>query len=138
MTIPKQAQAKSILVVEDDEASQYILRTILDYVGYRTLTASTAAAATRILNDSPPDLVVMDIGLPGVDGFALTEAIRNDPRTRDLPVLVVTVHVFPDDVRRAVQAGCTEFLAKPVDPMTVVEHVKALIGPPVAVGGASA
>jgi CheY-like chemotaxis protein len=121
---------RSVLLVEDDEASQYILATLLRHVGYHTLVARTAAAAMKILERQPPDLVIMDIGLPGVDGFALTERIRSDPRTRDLPVLVVTVHVFPEDIQRAAQAGCTGFMAKPVDPLAVVARVKSLIGPP--------
>lgn len=122
--------AKTVLVVEDDEASQYILSTILRHKGYNVVSATTAAAASRVLEEKPPDLVVMDIGLPGVDGFALTESIRANPRTCDLPVLVVTVHVFPEDVKRAHDAGCTGFMAKPVDPLAVVERIRSIIGPP--------
>ena len=126
-----------MLVVEDDEASQYILATILRHVGYNAVTAISAAAATRILEENPPDLVIMDIGLPGIDGFALTEMIRADPRTHDLPVLVVTVHVFPQDVRRAQEAGCSGFMAKPVDPLAVVERVRSMIGEPQSNDGGS-
>jgi CheY-like chemotaxis protein len=122
--------AKTVLVVEDDEASQYILGTILRHRGYNVVSATSAAAASRVLESSRPDLVIMDIGLPGVDGFALTESIRADPRTRDLPVLVVTVHVFPQDVRRAYEVGCSDFMAKPVDPLAVVDRVRSMIGPP--------
>lgn len=122
--------AKSVLIVEDDEASQYIFSTILHHRGYRTLAAATAEDATRLLEESTADLVIMDIGLPHVDGFTLTERIRANPRTEDVPVLVITVHVFPDDVRRAEKAGCTDFMAKPADPMDVADRVLDMIGPP--------
>lgn len=123
-------RAKSVLIIEDDEASQFIFSTILDHSGYRTLSARSAEEAARLLAEDTADLVIMDIGLPHVDGFTLTERIRADPRTQDLPVLVVTVHVFPDDVRRAENAGCTDFMAKPADPMDVLERVIDMIGPP--------
>lgn len=119
-----------MLIVEDDEASQFIFSTILAHRGYRTLSAASAEDASRLLAEGGADLVIMDIGLPKVDGFTLTERIRADPSTHDIPVLVITVHVFPDDVRRAEEAGCTAFMPKPVDPMDVANRVMELIGPP--------
>ncbi|HEX6309491.1 MAG TPA: response regulator [Longimicrobiales bacterium] len=120
---------KTVLLIEDDEASQYIYTTMLEHAGYRIVQARTGPAAADLLERMHPDLVIMDIGLPGVSGFELTRSIRDNPSTRDVPVLVITVHVFPDDVKRAHESGCTGFMAKPVDPSVVLEQVQALIGP---------
>lgn len=130
MTDPLHPHAKAVLIVEDDEASQYIFTTILAHKGYRTLSAASAAAASRLLEENRVELVIMDIGLPLVDGFTLTRRIRENPVTRDVPILVITVHVFPEDVRRAEEAGSTAFMPKPVDPLLVAERVQQMIGPP--------
>jgi two-component system, cell cycle response regulator DivK len=121
---------KTVLLVEDEESARYIFGTILEHAGYRTLKARDAAAGFRILDADQPDLIIMDLGLPGeVDGFRMTEMLREDPRTRDVPIVVVTVFAFEHDEQRARAAGCTSFLAKPVQPSEIVAEVRRLIGP---------
>ena len=120
---------KTVLIIEDDEASQYIYGAILEHAGYHVVRARSGDAAARMLADLTPDLVVMDLGLPGVDGFDLTSSIRADPRTRHVPVLVVTVHVFPQDRKRAAEVGSTDFMPKPLDPSSLLVRVESLIGP---------
>jgi two-component system, cell cycle response regulator DivK len=123
-------QPKTVLIVEDDESAQYIFGTILQSGGYRTLTARDAHAAQALLAESLPDLIIMDVGLPGeVDGFELTRRVRSDPATRDLPILVITVYTFESDQRQAEAAGCTKFMPKPVVPSDVLTEVERLIGP---------
>jgi DNA-binding response OmpR family regulator len=116
-------------MVEDDASAAYIFETILTHAGYQCLTVRTGCAALRRLGEVTPDLVLIDLGLPGdMDGFELTSAVRRD-QGPDLPILVVTVHVFPDDVQRAWDAGCTDFMCKPVAPSEVLGKVRELIGP---------
>lgn len=122
-------EAKTVLLIEDDDASQYIYGVILEYAGYRVERARTGGAAAQMLAQMKPDLVVMDLGLPGVDGFELTASIRADPRIRHVPILVVTVHVFPQDQARAADAGSTDFMPKPLDPSALLARVESLIGP---------
>jgi two-component system, cell cycle response regulator DivK len=122
--------SKTVLIVEDDASATYIFETILTHAGYRCHTMSTGHDALRRLSEVAPDLVLVDLGLPGdIDGFELTAAVRRD-YSPDLPILVVTVHVYPHDVERARKAGCTAFMSKPVAPLAVLDKVRELIGPP--------
>lgn len=119
-----------VLLVEDDEASQYIFGTILTHRGYSVRYARSGPQGLRMLRETAPDVVVLDIGIPEMDGFEVLEHIRADPQTRDLPVVVVTVHVFEADQRRAVEAGCDVFLKKPLEPSALVNELERLLGPP--------
>lgn len=127
-------ESKTVLLIDDDEASQYIYGAILEHAGYRVERARSGDVAARMLTELDPDLVVMDLGLPGVDGFDLTRSIRANPRTCNVPVLVVTVHIFPQDRRRATEVGSTDFMAKPLDPSALLARVESLIGRPGAGG----
>jgi two-component system, cell cycle response regulator DivK len=121
---------KTVLLVEDEEAAQHIFTTTLTYAGYHALVAPDAATGLRLLDEVRPDLIIMDIGLPGaMDGFELTARLRQDPRTRDVPIMVVTVYAFDHDAQRARDAGCTAFITKPVEPTKVLAEVERLIGP---------
>jgi CheY-like chemotaxis protein len=121
---------KTILIVEDDPSATYIFDAMLTHVGYRSVVVGTGHDALRRLSEALPDLLIVDLGLPGnIDGFDLTAAVRRE-YSLDLPILVVTVHAFPRDMERAWEAGCTAFMSKPVAPTTVVDKVRELIGPP--------
>jgi CheY-like chemotaxis protein len=123
-------RAKTVLIVEDDPSATYIFDAMLTHAGYRSVVVSTGRDALGRLGEMMPDLLLIDIGLPGeLDGFDLTAAVRRD-YSPELPILVVTVHVFPEDVERAWAAGCTAFMSKPVAPTQVLDKVRALIGPP--------
>jgi CheY-like chemotaxis protein len=121
---------QTILIVEDDDSASYIFDAALTHAGYRTIRAPNADVAWKILQEGRPDLVIMDAGLPGMDGFEMTERIRQDERIGDVPILMITVYVFDADVERARTVGCTAFMAKPVQPSLVVQQVRELIGPP--------
>lgn len=118
----------TVLLVEDDAASQYIFGTILTHHGYEVLYARTGGQALKMLRGDLPDAVVLDIGLPEIDGFELLGHVRADPRTADLPVLVATVHVFENDQARAVEAGCDVFLKKPLEPTLLIAEIDRLLG----------
>jgi DNA-binding response OmpR family regulator len=120
---------KTVLVVEDDPSATYIFETMLAHAGYRPIVAGNARDALRRLGEMTPDLMLVDLGLPGdMDGIGLTTAVRRD-HSPDLPILVVTVHVFPNDVERAWEAGCTDFMCKPAAPSEVLRRISQLIGP---------
>lgn len=117
--------AASILMVEDDHASRYIFGTVLRHHGFEVVEAITARSAFEQLEQRSFDLIVLDIGLPQVSGFDFLEALRGDPRTAHLPVIVATVHVFPEDEKRARDAGCSIFLKKPLWPHDLLAAVIA-------------
>jgi two-component system, cell cycle response regulator DivK len=120
---------KTVLIIEDDDASQYVFGTMLEHAGYRVLHARNARSGLKLVETDAPDLMILDLGLPEVDGYSLLEQIRGRPETKALPVLVVTVHVFPQDEKRAYEAGCDHFMKKPVEPSALAQQVTAMIGP---------
>lgn len=118
---------ETILLVEDDEAAQYIYGTVLRHYGYQVLHARTADGGLSLLRDERPDAVVLDIGLPGVDGFEFLERVRADPETARVPVIVATVHVFAAEEEKAREAGCDVFLRKPLEPANLLKALTELL-----------
>jgi CheY-like chemotaxis protein len=120
---------KLILMVEDDGDARAIFRTILEHAGYQVLELSEGATATAVVRRERPDLVLLDIGLPDVDGWEVATRLRNDPIVGGVPILVVTAEERPDAPRRARQLS-VGLLAKPVSPTVVLAEVRQRVGPP--------
>jgi len=116
--------APSIVLIEDDEASQYFYGTLLRRHGYTVRSARFGAAGLKVVHDDPPDVVVLDLGLPELDGLEVLRQLKGDPATRHIPVLVVTVHVYEHDRESAMAAGCDEFLPKPLPPSELLAAVQ--------------
>ena len=107
-----------ILVVEDNEANQMLVRAVLEMEGYRVELAGSADEALEQLRDSPPDLILMDVQLPGEDGLSLTRRIKADPATCAIPVVALTAHAMTGDRELALNAGCAGYISKPIDTRT--------------------
>ena len=121
---------KTVLLVEDNEDNLIVYRTILDHVGYRVIEARDGEeGVARALADQP-DLILMDVSLPKMDGWEATRRIKADAETRQIPIIAVTAHALDDDREKATQVGCDGYLAKPVAPRRVVEEVERFIGKP--------
>ncbi|HUF11958.1 MAG TPA: response regulator [Longimicrobiales bacterium] len=119
---------KTVLLVEDNEDNLIVYRTILDHVGYRVIEARDGEeGVARALADQP-DLILMDVSLPKMDGWEATRRIKAAPETRQIPIIAVTAHALDDDREKATQVGCDGYLAKPVAPRRVVEEVERFIG----------
>jgi DNA-binding response OmpR family regulator len=118
---------KTVLIVEDDEASLDIFETILRHGGYDVLTAQSGAAGVETARETRPDLVVVDIGLPDGLGFGVLDELSDDPATEHIPLVVCTVHVFEQDRVRARRAGADVFLKKPIDPTDLLAAVDRLL-----------
>jgi two-component system cell cycle response regulator DivK len=113
-----------ILLVEDDAETRLAYRTLLDHAGWSVHEASDGEQALRILGGVLPCVVVMDISIPGVDGWEMTRRLKLDERTRDVPVLLVTGHALDEDRQRARDLGCAGYLVKPLSPSRFVEEVE--------------
>jgi two-component system cell cycle response regulator DivK len=107
--------AKRILIVEDNERNLKLVRDLLEVMGYRVVAATSGEEALPLAQREPPDLVVMDIGLPGMDGIAALRALRADPRTQDVPVIAVTASVMQTERVTIMQAGFDGYMGKPID-----------------------
>jgi len=117
-----------ILLVEDNEDNRTIYSTVLRYLGYEVIEAEDGLQAVALARSEHPELILMDISIPGIDGWEATRVLRQDAATRDLPIVALTAHALADDRERASKAGFTSYLAKPIEPNAVVAEVRRLIG----------
>jgi len=104
-----------VLLVEDNEKNMKLARDILRFKGYRVTEATTGEDAVASAATEPPDLVLMDIQLPGIDGIEAFRRIRSDPKTATIPVVALTASVMAGDRERFDKAGFDGFIAKPID-----------------------
>ena len=117
----------TILIVEDNADNRDIYSTILRHRGYEVAEAATGEDGVQLARDLVPAVILMDVGMPGIDGFEATRQLKAAPATAAIPVLVITAHAMAEDRRRAEEAGADAYLAKPVEPRRVVEEVERLL-----------
>lgn len=120
-------QGNAILVVEDNQALNFTLCEMLQTHGYTVQSASNGSEALAILAQQPPDLVVSDLLMPEMDGYALLNRIRGNPRTRNLPVIFLTGHDTPEERRRAKESGVVDYLIKPLDEGDLLHTVRVVL-----------
>ena len=108
-------KGRVILVVEDNPSNLKLVSELLRKEGHHVLDASSGEMALQIIREVHPDLVLMDIQLPGMDGLEITRILKDDPGTAAIPVVALTAHAMRSDQERARDAGCVGFIAKPFD-----------------------
>jgi len=120
---------KRILLIEDNAINRRLAQFLLKSQGYEVWEVTSAPEAFESLKEKQPDLILMDIQLPGMDGLTATRQLKADPATRDIPVLVVTSYAMKGDETKAFEAGCSGYVTKPIDKTVFLEAVaKALQG----------
>jgi len=117
-------ETKTILVIEDNEFNMKLLRTLLQLESYEVVEAKNAEKGLFQAKDLIPDLILMDMQLPGIDGYQATRMIKNDPDLRHVPVVAVTAYALEADEQKAFQAGCNAYLSKPFDTQQFMEVVQ--------------
>ena len=115
---------ESILVVDDQPISIKLTRLILEGEGYRVLVAANATEALQIIQNSKPDLILMDIHLPSLDGLALTKLLRSDEESRHIKIVAISAYASTEDDKRITAAGCDGFIAKPIDTRTLAAAIR--------------
>jgi two-component system, cell cycle response regulator DivK len=123
--------SRTILLVEDHEDNRIVYRTILEHVGYTVLLAGDGVEGVRLTREQKPDLVLMDVSIPLMDGWTATSVLKADPETASIPIVALTAHALAGDRERALEVGCDGYLAKPVEPRRVLEEVRRFLGPEV-------
>ncbi len=103
-----------ILVVEDDETNIQILSRLLTMKGYEHVVASNRKDAVRLASEELPDLILMDVNIPGMDGLETTTRFKRDPKLTDIPVIALTANAMKSDRERCLAAGCDGYMQKPV------------------------
>ena len=123
--MPEAGAGPRILIVDDNPTNLRLAAEVLELEGYATLKAVDAEEALEILRDDTPDLILMDIALPGMDGLSLTRRLKADARLRHVPVIALTAFAMKGDDQKAFEAGCAAYITKPIDtrrlPLQVAE-----------------
>lgn len=119
----------TILLVEDNELNRDMLSRRLTRHGYDVVVAVDGGEALERARDATPDLVLMDLSLPVIDGWEATRRLKADASTRGIPVIALTAHAMSGDREKALEAGCDDFDTKPVEMPRLLQKIAALLGP---------
>ena len=117
----------TILVVDDNPTNLKLVTDVLGFEGYCILTAINAKQAQAVVQHSPPDLILMDIGLPDMDGLALTRILKTDQETRHIIIVALTAFAMKGDEEKAIAAGCDGYIIKPIDTRSLPLQVAELL-----------
>lgn len=118
----------TVLLVEDNPDNRDIYTTYLEFHGYRVTGTANGHDALELAQKERPDLVLLDISIPGMDGWTLTRRLKDDAETNGIPVIALTAHALPEHRERAREAGCDAYLTKPISPGKVLEEIRRLLG----------
>ena len=121
---------KTVLVAEDDQDNLTIVVTILNHFGYQTAEAMNGIRALELIEEARPDLIILDVSMPGLNGWEVCRRLKGNPATSDIPVIMLTAHVMAEERRKGMECGADEFLAKPVEPRAIVKVIEQYIGAP--------
>jgi two-component system cell cycle response regulator DivK len=116
-----------ILVIEDTEDNRRILRDLFTNAGYELMEASDGERGVAMAAEHRPDIILMDIQLPIIDGYEATRRIKANPATRHIPIIAVTSYALSGDEAKALAAGCDAYVAKPFSPRKILEKVRELL-----------
>ena len=114
----------TILYVEDNFDNRVLIRRVLESEGYQVFEASTADKAFEQLEKHLPDLILMDINMPDMDGYTLTAKIKEKPEHKNIPVIAVTANVMRGDKEKSLKAGCDGYIQKPIDIDLLAEQIE--------------
>jgi len=120
--------SKKILVVEDTEDNRQILRDLLGMAGYDMVEAHDGLQGVAMAAEHKPDLILMDIQMPVLDGYEATRRIKADPALASIPIVAVTSYALSGDEQKARDAGCNDYIAKPYSPRQMLAKVREILG----------
>ena len=120
-----------ILIVDDSSVNNYLLENILEEKGYTLQIAFDGKEALNFLNEDPPDLVLLDIMMPGIDGYEILDKMTSDNKLKNIPVIMVTSKTEPQDKQKAMDIGAIDYIEKPIDIETLLIKVENVLKKPV-------
>jgi two-component system cell cycle response regulator DivK len=121
---------QTILIIEDNEQNRYLLTFLLEQRGYVVVSAVDGLRGVEAARALTPALVLLDIQLPRMDGYAVARALRQIDALREVPIIAVTSYAMPGDREKALEAGCTGYIEKPINPDTFVAEMERALPPP--------
>jgi two-component system alkaline phosphatase synthesis response regulator PhoP len=123
----KEDKTPIVLVVDDNQQNLELLQAYLEDLDCRTVPAHDGQEALKIIAKDPPDLVLLDVMMPRISGFEVCKRIKNDPKTSDIPVIMVTALNEFGDIERGIDSGTDDFLSKPVNKLELLTRVKTML-----------
>ena len=114
-------ETKTILVIEDNELNMKLVKGLVSIGKYHLLEAPDAESGIQLIRERQPDLVLMDIQLPGMDGLSATKILKEDPNFKDIPFVALTSYAMEGDKEKALEAGCVGYITKPIDTRNFLE-----------------
>ncbi|MDP2291269.1 MAG: response regulator [Actinomycetota bacterium] len=127
----------NILLIEDNEQNRYLATFLLEHHGYRVLAAIDGLSGLQLAESTVPDLILLDIQLPLMDGYEVARGLREMPATREVPIVAVTSHAMSGDREKAFAAGCNGYIEKPINPDTFVAEIQRFLPTPSVIGDVS-
>jgi two-component system cell cycle response regulator DivK len=118
---------RSILIIEDNEQNRYLLTFLLQHHGYQVRAVADGPSGIQAASEAPPWIIVLDIQLPSMDGYAVARALRSHAALQAVPIVAVTSYAMPGDREKAMEAGCTGYIEKPIDPATFVAELERTV-----------
>jgi CheY-like chemotaxis protein len=116
-----------ILIVEDNEANRLLASAVLEREGYRVEMVGSSQEALELLVSQAPDLILMDVQLPGMDGLTLTRRLKSDQKTAAIPIVALTALAMMGDRERTLEAGCSGYISKPINTRTFAAEVSKFL-----------
>ena len=120
---------KKILIVDDSKDNRVILARMLEFGGFEVVAAKNGQEALSLARDTSPDLILMDLAMPEMDGWTATEEFKRQEDLSQIPIIVVTGHVTSDEIRRAQEVGCQDVVSKPIDYYVLINKVREHLSP---------
>jgi len=130
LALPSPITMPKILYIEDTENNRILVRRRLEKKGYQVVTAENAEQGLALAATELPELILMDMGMPGTDGWTAARRLKADPKLQHIPVIALTAHAMQGDREKAIAAGCDDYETKPFDFPRLFEKIEARLTPP--------
>ncbi len=117
---------RTVLVIEDNEQNRYLATFLLEAAGFRVVAATDGPAGVALARSAPPDIIVLDVQLPAMDGYQVARALRSIAALDRVPIVAVTSYAMAGDREKILAAGCNGYIEKPIDPETFVSEVQGV------------
>ena len=125
---PENKRRIKVLIAEDNDKNLKLFRLIIGYMGYETMTAGNGEEAVRMAREKRPDLILMDIQMPVMDGLSAIDLLKSDEATKDIPVIALISYAMKGDRERFLEHGFADYIAKPVGKEALIDAVKKVLG----------
>jgi len=122
--------SKTVLLIEDNEQNRYLATFLLEHRGFKVVSAASGLEGIKLAQSLKPDIILLDIQLPGMDGYVVAQHLRQVSFLQQVPIIAVTSYAMVGDREKALAAGCDGYLEKPIDPETFGDQIEEYLGVP--------